>query len=195
MNMVKCEMCDNETDDGLTDLEGKPVCDTCYYEAEPEATVFYNGDKEEPRVITSTRDETEGDFRTSWHSTDGWRGYYEVHSDGWVQVVNDCALAYSEDCNELGEFDKNMQQIFKEKGIEFAVVSTRSSNVFSSGYDVFVRKKDKKAANDIVKALGKLYRDPTRFKLTALTGKDKFDSGDHLLLTYATLMQAVEKKR
>jgi hypothetical protein len=44
------------------------------------ATVFYGRDGT-PYTISHTRNETEGDFRVKWHSTDPWRGYYETKSD------------------------------------------------------------------------------------------------------------------
>jgi len=68
-----------------TPLEGKPLCEECYYESEPCATVYY-GEEDTPYIISEARNETDGDFRVKWHSTDPWRGYYEVESDKYSLV-------------------------------------------------------------------------------------------------------------
>ncbi len=65
--------------DEATEYEGQPLCEICYYEDEPVATVYY-GTNDEPYHISLTRNETDGDFWVTWHPTDPWRGYYEPES-------------------------------------------------------------------------------------------------------------------
>jgi len=81
---VKCYICDKTIrkpqayfGDEETPLEGKPVCEDCYCEDEPFVTVLHGRD-DIRYIISETRNETDGDFRVRWHSTDPWRGYYEV---------------------------------------------------------------------------------------------------------------------
>ena len=81
---MKCASCEKLlegeepfTGEFRTHYEGEPLCETCYYEADVDATVVQS-DREE-QIITSTRNETDGEFWVSWHSTDAWRGYYETH--------------------------------------------------------------------------------------------------------------------
>jgi len=157
-----------------------------FYEDEPCATIFYEDD-DCPCIISYTKDETEGDFRVKWHSTDPWRGYYDVESDEYRRVHTDCILSYSRDAEELKQFDEELRNILTERGIRYARVFTRTSNVFSNGYDFFVHKDDVAKAEGFIKALMIVsqlrlrYRDSERFSLTALTGKDEFDEKDHLL--------------
>jgi hypothetical protein len=166
--------------------KGKPICETCYDEDEPQATVFYNGDKEEPKFIGNYTNDTEGDFTLKWVSTDGWRGYYDVTpNEKWVRIVDDCILSYSEDAEQLHEMQEKLEEFLKSRDIEFAKVFARTSNCFSTGYDFFVEKGEEDEAKCIVAILKLKYRDPDRFNMTALTGKEsskEFDQKDKLLL-------------
>ncbi|MBU2534484.1 MAG: hypothetical protein KKB37_17225, partial [Alphaproteobacteria bacterium] len=93
----------------------------------------------------------------------------------------------SRDAEELKQFDEELRNILTERGIRYARVFTRTSNVFSSGYDFFVHKDDFVMAEGymavltVVNRLSQQYRDDQRFTLTALTGKDEFDEKDKLL--------------
>lgn len=200
---VNCECCGdsirseedlNHGDEG-TFYAGKPLCEGCYCEDEPCATVHYSDGGPEgcgedyPYVISGTRNETNGDFTVSWHSTDPWRGYYETKSDTYVQLVDDCILSWSEDAEELGKFDGEVRKLLEKLGVGYARVFARTSNVFSGGYDFFARKADLEngksatlyAALNILKLR---YRDPERFRVTALTGKahvEDFKPEDRLL--------------
>jgi len=143
---VKCSICDErikktETyfgDEG-TLYENKPLCESCYYEDEPCATVFYKGD-EPPYVISHTRNETEGDFSVSWHSTDPWRGYYETKSEKYALVNTTELLAWHESENMLKNFDERIRELFDEHDIDYARVFARSSTVFYQNYDLYVKK-------------------------------------------------------
>ena len=159
-------------------------CVTCYaceeYErSEPPATIYiYNDEGYEedmPHTVGHYINDTEGTFNVSWVSTDAWRGHYEAQSDTYQEIYDDWILAYSKDAEELKKFDEVMIKAMKEAGIRFAKVFTRSSNVFFIGNELWVHKDDM----DKFKKLGKLlneaiekYRNPTRYTITALTGKD-----------------------
>jgi len=143
---VKCYVCDKRIrksqayfgDEGAP-LEGKPLCETCYYEDEPAATVFYGGDGE-PYIISGTRNETEGDFRVKWRSTDPWRGYYETRSEKYALVNTAELLAYHESERMLKDFDEKVRELFDEHEIEYARVFARSSNVFYQNYDLYAKR-------------------------------------------------------
>lgn len=143
---MKCAVCNEKIKrseahfgDGGTFYEGKPLCETCYSEDEPAATVFYNRD-DGPRIISYTRNETEGDFTVEWHSTDPWRGYYEAKSKNYSLVNTAELLAYHESERMLKEFDERIRELFESSGIEYARVFARSSNVFYQNYDLYVKK-------------------------------------------------------
>jgi len=145
-HFMKCSICDERIrkseayfGDEDTLYEGKPLCDSCYYEDEPAATVFYNRD-EQPYIISGTRNETEGNFRVKWHSTDPWRGYYETESDEYALVNTAELLAWHESEKMLKEFDEHIRELFDGHGIDYARVFARSSNVFYQNYDLFVKK-------------------------------------------------------
>jgi hypothetical protein len=122
-----------------TFYENKLLCESCYYEDEPCATILYKGD-EQPYVISHARDETEGDFSVSWHSTDPWRGYYETKSEEYSLVNTAELLAYHESEQMLKDFDEKIRELFDEHGMDYARVFARSSNVFYQNYDLYVKK-------------------------------------------------------
>ena len=143
---MKCTVCDQRIrrseayfGDKDTLYEGKPLCETCYYEDEPCATVIYRKD-DTPYIISETRNETEGNFRVRWRSTDPWRGYYETSSDKYSLVNTAELLAYHESEQMLKEFDERTRELFDEHEIEYARVFARSSNVFYQNYDLYAKK-------------------------------------------------------
>jgi hypothetical protein len=148
---LTCQICGevikrDEDNNGLyygeegTDYEGKPFCETCYYEDEPCATVYYDGDSDEPKFISSCRNETEGDFTVEWHRTDPWRGYYELKSDTYVEVFTDAILSGHESEEMLKRLYDIVMERFDEEGIEFARAFCRSSNVFMTSLEIWVKK-------------------------------------------------------
>jgi len=164
-------------------------------EAEPEATVYY-GDSEEPEVITQYRDDTDGDFQTKWHSTDPWRGYFDiVPSKDWKLVHTDCSLAYSQDEAELKQFDETLRKTLDKLGIKYARVFSRTSNVFSGGYDFFVEAGKADKVSGLVKLLAVKFRDPAKFQFTAMTGKDPSEAtqDDKLFTKYAGELMSGKK--
>ena len=168
----KCANCGSGLDssDFMTADDGRKVCESCYYEADAIATVYLNGDEKNPEIITDFHNGT--DFVISYHQTDGWRGYYEVTgSKGWVNVHDDNILGYSEDMEDLKEFDKKLKDFCKDRGIKFAVVVCLSSNVFSSGYDFFVKQGSEKDIMEFIQNLkSNGMRDPVKYQTEALTG-------------------------
>lgn len=186
-----CEQCGNrfKKDElsSLQDLDGETqyeyLCDECKditeSEAEPKATVVYSDEPDSCMYITDYRDDTEGDFRVSWHSTDGWRGYYEViPSDNWRLIQSDCSLWGSYDSAQLEEFDQKFRELLESHGIRWARVMSRTSNVFSSGYDFFVEAQHYGLAMTWRTFLALHFRDPERFQKTALTGADPAEWSD-----------------
>lgn len=143
---MKCTICDQrikncETlfgDEG-TPYEGKHLCESCYYEDEPAAIVFYNRDKQ-PHVISGTRNETDGDFSIRWHSTDPWRGYYETSSREYGLVNTAELLAGHKSERMVKDFDERIRKLFDEQEIDYARVFARSSNVFFQNYDLYVKR-------------------------------------------------------
>lgn len=75
---------------------------------------------------------------------------------------------------------------------EFAVAYGRTSNLFSTGYDILVHKDDAILVLPAINILALQHRNPERFTLTALTGKSEFDEKDKLLLEAWKRVQAGE---
>ena len=151
-----CALCEEPIEDEEpyygdegTYYEGKPLHETCYWEDEPVATVYYGND-DYPHIISYTRNETEGDFRAEWHSTDPWRGYYETESDSYVLVNTSEHLAYHESEWMIKEFYERVRKLFDEHGIDYARVFARSSNIFYNNYYLYVKKGQELLANLLV---------------------------------------------
>lgn len=169
--------------------------ETSVDEDEPDVTVVYSDEDDYPKTIGYYHDDTEGDFEAKWHSTDPWRGYYEVESKNWVNVRDDCILSMSADAEELKKFDDALQKLLLDKDIRYARVFARSSNVFSTGYDFFVEKQSAAKVKMLSNLLALRYRDPARFRATALTGADpeQMTPHDKLFVKYAS--QIMEGKK
>ncbi|GAJ15861.1 unnamed protein product, partial [marine sediment metagenome] len=125
-----------------TAYEGQPICDTCYDEdtCDPAATIYYGKDNEEISLIGSCRNETEGDFSVKWHSTDPWRGYHECESDEYVKVFTDAILSGHESEEMLKKLYDRVLERFDEEDIDFARVFCRSSNVFFTSLEIWVKR-------------------------------------------------------
>lgn len=190
-NTIECELCDKRFKEedlrALININGETnyehVCedcyDTCLDEDEPNATVLYGND-DYPHTIGEYHDDTEGDFKAVYHSTDGWRGYYDIEpSDDWESVHSDCILAWSRDAENLEEFDTLFRKALDNFGIKYARVFSRTSNVFSQKYEFFVEKGKKHLVEPIRIVLSARLRDLETFKATALTGKDPEDFDEH----------------
>jgi len=81
------------------------------------------------------RNDTEGQFRVSWHSTDPWRGYYELHSSDYSCVLTDAILAWHESEAMLKELNDRLMRQFEEADVSYVRAFLRTSNVFSTGLD------------------------------------------------------------
>lgn len=133
-------------------------------------------------------DYEESPIQFEYVRTDGWRGYYIPEGKGWKNLHSDCILAYSKDAEELKEFDTDIKQVLWELGYTFAVCFGTTSNVFSCRYDIMIKETEEEGILKNMALYTKLmqlklkYRDPNRFRMTALTGKDKFDDKDKLLV-------------
>jgi hypothetical protein len=89
-------------------------------------------------------------FHLQWHDTDGWRGYYEVKAlknSGWSKIDYDGWITGNwDDAPEEAKestVDAKLRKLAKEyelKGYEVEAVFALTSNVFSTVFDVFVRK-------------------------------------------------------
>lgn len=187
---MKCENCGNEVDEDnvVYSDDKKPLCESCYYEAEPIATVVFSGGEKEE--ITEWHNPT--DFKIGYHRSDGWRGYYEVvKSRGWAHVHEDCILSYSEDEAELKQFDEKLERFCSTMRIPFAKVFCRTSNLFSSGYDFYVKSCFKQHVKKFIAGLKARHRSEERFLSTALTGADPKDQTpqDKLFVKCVEVMQ------
>ncbi|GAH67698.1 unnamed protein product, partial [marine sediment metagenome] len=89
----------------------------------------------------SCRNETDGDFRVKWHSTDPWRGYYECESGEYVEVFTDAILSGGHESEEMLKklYDRVLER-FDQEDIGFARVFCRSSNVFFTSLEIWVRR-------------------------------------------------------
>ena len=186
---------------GEVDSEYKRVCQGCRDSiesddrGEPIATVYFDDD-DEPHGIGYYHDDTDGAFKPVYKRLDGWRGYYNIEpSDDWELAHTDCILAHSADAENLKEFDDALREILGLRDIKYARVFTKTSNIFSMGYDFFVEAGKGEAVGEIVEALEEAYRDPQDFRATALTGKDKKDRGerDELFVLIASVIQVTEE--
>jgi hypothetical protein len=127
-----------------TDYEGQPICECCYYEAEPCAVLRLNPlSGFDPLYIThSCNDAWEeglGEWRVSWHSTDPWRGYYEISApEGWLLVNTDQALWGHRSEAMLEKFHDNLCENLQEMGIDLVFASCVTSNLFCTNVDWYV---------------------------------------------------------
>ena len=189
----------------LVALEGMQEDDR----AEPKATFVYSDDEDEDgdptdvKTVGAYYDDTDGDFVVEWHRTDPWRGYYEVEAadkNEWVKVHDDNILAGSADSEALAGFDKLVRAAMRQAGIRYVRVTAVSSNLFSVGYDLFVEADQAERVESLVNILAPIYRDPSRYYATALTGKDPEDltESDVAFLNVAAIAlskEPVENKR
>jgi len=125
--------------DEATHYERKPLCETCYYEDEPVATL-YCGQQTEPYHISQARNDTCGEFRALWRSTDPWRGRYQLSSESYAMVFSDAILAYHESEAMLKELNDSVVERYSQADIDFYRAFLRTSNLFCTDYDIWVRK-------------------------------------------------------
>lgn len=88
-----------------------------------------------------------GEFTLAWKSTDGWRGYYSVTASRvskWERIDSDWMTGDWEDAGDHAgsSVEKKLDALadqLEAEGFEMAVFCAPTSNVFSTGYDVFKR--------------------------------------------------------
>jgi hypothetical protein len=125
--------------DEATHYERKSLCEACYYEDEPVATL-YQGQNEEPYHITQSRNDTDGKFRALWHSTDPWRGRYQLSSESHAMVFSDAILSYHESEAMLKELNDRAIERLSQAEIDFYRAFLRTSNLFCTDYDIWVKR-------------------------------------------------------
>lgn len=145
------------------------------------------------------RDFTPDDYEDSpiqfaYHRTDAWRGYYDpIKPKGWIKVHSDSILSYSEDAQHLKNFDAEIKAALWDLGVKFAICFGRTSNVFSTGYDILaeIGEDELKTLAMIMKVtqLRTEYRDPDRFMRTALAGLSEDTKKSRLLAKAAKRLQ------
>jgi len=89
-------------------------------------------------------------FRLKWHDTDGWRGYYEAHplkKSGWQKIdYEGWTTGNWSDAPENARadtVDRKLRKLAREyahKGFDIEAVFVLTSNVFSTAFDVFIKK-------------------------------------------------------
>lgn len=89
-----------------------------------------------------------GDFEIKWTAINGWRGYNKViptKKSGWQLVKSDWITDNWSDAPEGNSSEAVEEELnklnakVKAMGGEMVVIFTPTSNLFSTGYDVFVR--------------------------------------------------------
>jgi hypothetical protein len=98
-----------------------------------------------------------GDFTLKWNSTDAWRGYYDAvpsKGSGWQKLDSNWMTGNWEDAgdNAANVVQKNLAELHAKvqaAGGKMTVVTAPTSNVFSTGYDVFVKGLSKQAFDDL----------------------------------------------
>jgi len=139
-----CDRCECKL---LIDREKVEICERCREEdsREPKATVHTNMARRPLRIAEYTNEteyEIEPTFEAEWVSTDGWRGYHTIEApDGWKKVSADNILTSWNDKKKNKKYDK-MKEECEELGINYAIVSSRTSNVFSNNADFYVKGKE-----------------------------------------------------
>ena len=89
-------------------------------------------------------------FHLRWHNTDGWRGFYEttpLKDSGWNKIDYEGWITGNwedapEDAREDNVNDKleKLAKEYEEKGFDVEAVFVLTSNVFSTAFDVFVKR-------------------------------------------------------
>ncbi len=92
----------------------------------------------------------QGDFMKKWISTDGWRGYYKVTASKksrWEFISSDWITGDWDDAGDNASSKqeariKKLEEDLAADGYELALVLSPTSNVFSTGMDLFKRLKN-----------------------------------------------------
>jgi len=146
-DMRICTVCDQIVEVVYKHGE-ESVCRRCEEDdlVEPMATVKHS-EFDRPLRIGHYINETElelGDecFEAEWVSTSAWRGHVKVSANGgWSKVKSDYVLTAKNDA-DVKKLDDDLKDLADGFDVEWARVVSRTSNVFSTGWDFYVRGSD-----------------------------------------------------
>ena len=126
--------------------------------SDPGVTLQYDDD--ERGYIGSYTSYEADDFEAVWVRSGGYSGYYDVKADPkkWTLLHDDNILAYSSDEKNLYTFHELLTKTLKDNGINFVGVFGRTSNVFSTTYNLFIEKGKYGVAKKFSDKLAKIYR-------------------------------------
>lgn len=112
-------------------------------DSEPSAVIMWRG--EERDYITPYQ--RPAHFDVEWHSIDAWRGSYSVvSSEEYKKIMSDTILHGHYTEKKLKQLQEHMREKFAEYDIDFAEIYPRTSNVFATGFDIYVPKDKYKTA-------------------------------------------------
>tara|TARA_Y100000034_G_scaffold64814_1_gene78450 strand:- start:134 stop:667 length:534 start_codon:yes stop_codon:yes gene_type:complete len=167
MTETKCISCEEiiDIESGCSadrgEHKGEPLCENCYCDdmGEPIVTASRGKDKQTYYCGNYTSDADYEDNAIAeyfdsvkWHSCDAWRGYYKGEApagyeqmvDSWFGSVDgyfpDDIVGRFHEAYESGELD----------GIEYFAAFPRTSNVFSSGIEVYIHNQQVDESKSII---------------------------------------------
>jgi hypothetical protein len=166
--IIKCAHCgdDINTEDDIfygSEINGNEYCETCHHaDMEDASTVMLAGpDYEhdihgEPiRILVGdwfiedrwSETFTDLDIKRQYRSTNAWRGYYETTIDGWTEVLSGWTTGGWGDptAERKQAFNEWAESLFTgaiTPPVNVAVITDRTSNVFSIAIGVFVPEAD-----------------------------------------------------
>lgn len=170
MKKIKCEGCrekfdavDFENTSQYANLLEGYICEGCVesdYER-PSTLVKWNGEKEvihwgEFMAWTDGGDdpprwfwELLGKHRREWHSTDGWRGYYETKLDRLVSLADGWVTGFPDETTQqkvkAGQLFNLLNDEHEPLPGELFWLFESTSNVFSTASEILVRESTKEA--------------------------------------------------
>lgn len=164
----KCISCELTTDDIIKEygqnaveggyyLEKGFLCEPCaeYDLSEPPLTVYHNRGDIPKRIGHYISDYwlegEEAPFSFEWVPTDAWRGHYETkHSDGLARIFDDSILSYHESEQMLKALHDIALKAFDEFDIDYYRVFSRTSNVFCTNLDIYIKRAKEELGNEII---------------------------------------------
>ena len=161
MSITKCDDCEKKMDIDIDDCmyvgEDIPLCEDCYHADmdSVEATIIdghgFKTYKTYYQVMTEDGDQLEQGFIKDYAdsvkriATDGWRGYYRGDAPkGFKQVdTNSCFCVF--DWENIDDVMDKINKITKDdieylQGFDYFLAILTTSNVFSSGFELYIRK-------------------------------------------------------
>ena len=165
LEILECDSCGEKFEEGdfpfqsdYNEDSDKNYCENCYYEADDNIGSIHrlttDGEVLKTylfsyRIHSDNEGSEEYDYARSltWKSTDAWRGFYDFtdkNISGFKKVKDD--WFGSMDGYNLDNEGELLQELFNKaeagevEGIPFDIIMvfTRTSNVFSTGYEVHI---------------------------------------------------------